>query len=181
MEKDIKKQIFTIVYAIALIAVVAGAVQLLYNAITMFIYGYNGYEKLQLPIAIVVLLAAIFAIAFDVLEIKSIYTKTDKTKKVLFIINTILTGMVALAMIVCKILFMTYRKQQFGQLPHWIYDGDTQFALYQGVISILITQLVYMTIIIAMHIVKKIADKKNNKNVQDVAELEMTPNENAAK
>ena len=181
MEKDIKKQIFTLVYAVALIAVVAGAVQLLYNAITMFIYGYNGYEKLQLPIAIVVLLTAIFAITFDVLEIKSICTKNDKTKKILFIINTVLVGMVVLALIACKILFMTNRKHQFGQLPHWIYDGDTQFALYQGVISILITQLVYMAIIIAMHIAKKIADKKNNKNDKTVAKLETTPNENTAK
>lgn len=184
MEKDIKKQIFTIAYAVALIAVVVGAVQLLYNAITMFVY-FNGspsyHGKFQLPIAIVVLLAAFFAIAFEVLEIKSICTKTDETKKKLFIVNTVFTSMVALAMIVCKIIFMTYRKYQFGQLPHGVYDGDTQFALYQGVISIFITQLVYMIIITIMHIAKIISDKKKNKNTKGVVELETTPNENNTK
>ena len=78
MENNIKSKIFTVIYAIVLIAAFIGAVQLLYNAIDMMTYttfGEYNYGRLQKPLAIISLVAALFSLAGVASGVASLFVK----------------------------------------------------------------------------------------------------------
>ena len=146
MEKDIKKLIFTIVYAIALVAAFVGAVQLLYNAINMFNYEMNSmidFDGFQKPLADKILAAAIFAIIFVAMEIISIVMKNKVVKLICFSINIIFIILVILKTFACKDFYIDY----LGKKPY----SSIRFALYQEIMAMLVTQIVYMAIIFALN------------------------------
>ncbi len=146
MEKDVKKQIFTIVYAIALVAVIVGAIQLLYNAINMFTYEMNSmidFDGFQKPLADKMLVAAIFAIVFAVIEIISIVMKNKVVKIICFSINIIFIIVVILKAFACKDFYIDYLEKN----PY----RSIRFALYQEIIAMFVTQIVYMAIILTLN------------------------------
>ena len=165
MEKNNKKLVFTIFYGVMFALTVIGVFQLLYNAVTMIIYNAIGsyYETLQLPFAIIALLTSIFAIAFVTFEIISICAKKEGDKKKYFIINMVFMSLIVVAMIVCKVIFMknTY-PDEAKDFPHSVYKSLSEFfVIYQGTMTLLITQFTYEVVICALRIAQRVCAKKN--------------------
>ncbi len=179
MEKDVKKLVFTIVYGVVLALTFIGAFQLLYNAVPMIIYSSSKYfySNYQLPFAIIILLVALFAIAFVVLEIVTICTKKEGNKKKYFITNMVLMALIVVTIIVCKVFFMTkyykYHQELLHQFPHGIYNNNQEFVLFQSTMALLVSQLIYVATIGAMRIAQRICAKKKKlveeENIEDNA------------
>lgn len=178
MEKLDKKKVLAVVLVIALIAALAGAVSLLYNSIDLFtnttFYSSSklsdGYNDLQEPLAIITLVAAIVAFLGVAASVISFIAK----KPVLKIISIIVSVIAVLAFLACIIatscLWTDYYKEYSWStkylLPHYVSFNTTvaqAYALYSGVMAVLIPQLVYFAIIAAVLLTVFIIDVKAKK------------------
>ena len=186
MEKLDKKKVLAVVLIIALIAAFGGAVSILYNSIDMFSnttyydyklnwtghYSYvlsDDYLKLQEPLAIITLVAAIVAFLGVAAGVTSFIVKKPVLKTVLLIVS-IVVAVAFLGLIIataCKWnAFYADRydyEDQIKGLPNYISGGNTMFVLYTGVMTVLIPQLVYLTVIAAVILTVYIIDKKSAK------------------
>lgn len=165
MEKNNKKLVFTIMYGVMFALTVIGVFQLLYNAVTMIVYDVTGsyFTKFQLPLALMIFVTAIFATIFVVFEIKSICTKKEEDKKKYFTINIVFMSLIVLTMIACKVVFHVNNPYVVEKFPHEIYSEWEleKLTIYQGAMTLLVTQFTYEVIISALRIAQRICAKKN--------------------
>lgn len=180
MEKNNKKLVFTIFYGVMLALTVIGIFQLFYNAVTMIVYDVTGgyFTKFQLPLALMALVTAIFAIIFVVFEIKSIFTKTEENKKKYFIINIVFMSLIVATMIACKVVYYVSDPSVVEKFPYEIYSEWQleRFTIYQSAMALLVTQFTYEVIISVLRIAQRICAKKNK-----LVEVEENTTDNAIK
>ena len=90
--KEVRRKIFTVIYAVALVALLANVVIVLYNSIDMFRYRVVDWESLfksfQTPLAVISLLSFIFSVAALVSGVLIIYKNDKKSALILKIITS---------------------------------------------------------------------------------------------
>lgn len=168
--KEVRRKIFIVIYAVALVALLANVVIVLYNSIDMFRYRVVDRESLfksfQTPLAVISLLSFIFSLAALVPSILIIY-KNDK--KSAFILKIITLSCIVAIIVLAIASEMVWKKYADSW---WVYDskiydvrGNTQYALLSVVITNLLTQIVYICVLAALQILPSlIAGVKNKKN-----------------
>lgn len=168
--KEVRRKIFTVIYAVALVALLANVVIVLYNSIDMFSYRMVRWEDLvksfQIPLAVISLLSFIFSLAALVPSILIIY-KNDK--KSAFILKIITLSCLVVTIILAIAATIWFRTDYFTPsswkegLPD-VY-GSPQYALFSVVMTNLLTQIVYICVLAALQILPSlIAGIKNKKN-----------------
>ena len=168
--KEVRRKIFTVIYAVALVALLANVVIVLYNSIDMFSYrmvAWDGYVKsIQIPLAVISLLGFVFSVAALVSGVLIIY-KNDKKSA---IILKIITVSCLMAIIILAIAATIWFRTDYFNHSSWkeglpSVRGDEQYALLSVVITNLLTQTVYLFILAALQILPSlIAGIKNKKN-----------------
>lgn len=168
--KEVRRKIFTVIYAVALVALLANVVIVLYNSIDMFSYRMVRWEDLvksfQIPLAVISLLSFIFSLAALVSGVLIIY-KNDK--KSAFILKIITLSCLVVTIILAIAATIWFRTDYFTPsswkegLPD-VY-GSPQYALFSVVMTNLLTQIVYICVLAALQILPSlIAGIKNKKN-----------------
>lgn len=184
MDKLNKQKILAAVLIIALFAALVGTVSLFYNAIDMFINAVSSgwYEKIQQPLAIIVLLAAVIACVGVGGGIASFIVKTPEKRKVCLIlaICTAAAFIVFIIAAVCVYYIQVYNSiidnGNSGKLtlPYNVYNSVI-FSLYSGVMAALIQQLVYFSVVTAALLINlKIEKKQAVASVQPVEQATET-------
>lgn len=178
MEKLDKKKVLAVVLIIALIASLISIVSLLYNSIDMFLHNvstsvsYNSgrtehYIRWQEPYAIITLIAFLAAVLGTGVGIASFAVKKEPVKKLCSILALCAVGvLVILTVAAAGVNFANeaYRIKEvyeFEQVnyPYGVY-GNTDFALYSGVMSAMLQQLVITAIIAVVLLIVRKIDKK---------------------
>ena len=162
--KEVRRKIFTVIYAVALVALLANVVIVLYNSIDMFSYRLVDWESLvksfQTPLAVISLLSFVFSVAALVSGVLIIY-KNDK--KSAFILK-IITVSCIVVIIVLAIASERVWKRIYASEMHDV-RNNTQYALLSVVMTNLLTQTIYLFILAALQILPSlIAGIKNKKN-----------------
>ena len=169
--KEVRRKIFTVIYAVALVALLANVVIVLYNSIDMFSYQMVAWESLiksfQIPLAVISLLSFIFSLAALVPSILIIYKNDKKSAFILKIITVSCLVAIIILAIAATIWFrtdyFTPSSWKEGRLPS--VRGSEQYALLSVVMTNLLTQTVYLFILAALQILPSlIAGIKNKKN-----------------
>lgn len=176
-----RKKIFTIIYAVVLVAALAGTVQLLYNAIDYFIHSPLSHsadsivKQLQIPLAVMALLAAVVSIAFVTLLVVSLCKKNGKTKLNCLVVSIACVVALLVLIFVCCGLWESYYQEEYGTyyvgngvwlaeyMPYNVGRSGTEFALYSAVMAMLVTQLVYVAVLGALHIWDYVKTQKDQK------------------
>ncbi len=168
--KEVRRKIFTVIYAVALVALLANVVIVLYNSIDMFRYRVVDWESLfksfQTPLAVISLLSFIFSVAALVSGVLIIYKNDKKSALILKIITVSCIVAIVVLMIASEMVWKKYADSW------WVYDSkiydvrnNTQYALLSVVITNLLTQIVYICVLAALQILPSlIAGVKNKKN-----------------
>ncbi len=193
MEKLDKKKILAVVLIIALIAAVAGAVTLFYNAIDMFIHTtfYPGettigdnvfvaadvFDEGQKPLAIITLFAALVAFLGVVAGIFSFIVKNPKLKKVSLIVCIVAVVAFLVFIIAARCVWAGFYEEYAGgystNYPHYLVGNGKipgMYAIYSGVMAVLIPELVYFVLIAAALLIVSIMDKKAEKAATETVE-----------
>ena len=168
--KEVRRKIFTVIYAVALVALLANVVIVLYNSIDMFTYrmvrGESLVKSFQIPLAVISLLSFIFSVAALVSGVLILYKNDKKSALILKII----TVSCLVAIIILAIAATIWFRTEFFTPSYWkegfpsVY-GDTEYALLSVVITNLLTQIVYICVLAALQILPSlIAGIKNKKN-----------------
>ena len=185
-----KQKILTVIQIIGLVLLLVCAVELLYNAIDMLNYttfvegewvGSN-YEYFiteifydgQKPLAMITLVGAIFAFVGVGTGITSLFVKNKICKTVCVTISAVAVvaclALVIAASCVWSDFFDKYGYQRYSSLkPHVIpsdYKLTSIYAMYSGVMPLLIQQLVYTVIFTAPLIANYVIDLKSAKAQQ---------------
>ncbi len=174
MENNIKSKVFTVIYAVVLIAALIGAVQLLYNAIEMMTYttfGEHTFGKLQKPLAIISLLAAIFAFIGVAAGVTSFCAKGKTAKTVCHALMLVAVVAMVVFVIACSSVWLSYYKGEYsdyGKPPYNISSSSqgTRFTLYSAVMAMLVPQLAYFAVLSALHIWELVKSLKNKRVAQ---------------
>ena len=168
--KEVRRKIFIVIYAVALVALLANVVIVLYNSIDMFSYRMVGWESLvksfQIPLAVISLLSFVFSVAALVSGVLIIYKNDKKSALILKIITVSCLVAIIILAIAATIWFRTdyFTPSSWNKrLPS--VRGDDQYALLSVVITNLLTQIVYICGLAARQILPSlIAGIKNKKN-----------------
>lgn len=173
MEKLDKKKVLAVVLILALIAGLAGTVSLLYNSIDMFVHnalsGSNGpsedYSKWQQPYAIILLFAFVVAALGTGTGIASFVVKKEPAKKACLIIALcVASALLVLTVATIGVNFSNeasrYTKLEY---PYGV-RGNNYYAIYSGVMAVLLPQLVYFAVIAAVLLTVYLMDKKAAKS-----------------
>lgn len=168
--KEVRRKIFIVIYAVALVALLANVVIVLYNSIDMFSYRMVGWESLvksfQIPLAVISLLSFVFSVAALVSGVLIIYKNDKKSAFILKIITVSCLVAIIILAIAATIWFRTdyFTPSSWNKrLPS--VRGDDQYALLSVVITNLLTQIVYICVLAALQILPSlIAGIKNKKN-----------------
>ena len=168
--KEVRRKIFIVIYAVALVALLANVVIVLYNSIDMFSYRMVGWESLvksfQIPLAVISLLSFVFSVAALVSGVLIIYKNDKKSALILKIITVSCLVAIIILAIAATIWFRTdyFTPSSWNKrLPS--VRGDDQYALLSVVITNLLTQIVYICVLAALQILPSlIAGIKNKKN-----------------
>ena len=109
--KEVRRKIFTVIYAVALVALLANVVIVLYNSIDMFSYRMVRWESLvksfQIPLAVISLFSFIFSVAALVPSILIIYKNDKKSALILKIITVSCLVVIIILAIAATIWFRT--------------------------------------------------------------------------
>lgn len=168
--KEVRRKIFTVIYAVALVALLANVVIVLYNSIDMFRYRVVDWEDLvkyfQTPLAVISLFSFIFSVAALVSGVLIIYKNDKKSAFILKIITVSCIVAIVVLMIASGMVWKKY-------IDYWwsgtskMHDvrNHTQYALLSVVMTNLFTQIVYICVLAALQILPSlIAGIKNKKN-----------------
>ena len=168
--KEVRRKIFTVIYAVALVALLANVVIVLYNSIDMFSYRMVRWESLvksfQIPLAVISLLSFIFSVAALVPSILIIYKNDKKSALILKIITVSCLVVTIILAIAATIWFRTdyFTPSSWKEGLPDVY-GSPQYALLSVVMTNLLTQIVYICVLAALQILPSlIAGIKNKKN-----------------
>ena len=168
--KEVRRKIFTVIYAVALVALLANVVIVLYNSIDMFSYRMVAWESLvksfQIPLAVISLLSFVFSLAALVPSILIIYKNDKKSALILKIITVSCLVAIIIFAIAATIWFRTdyFTPSSWNERLPDVY-GSPQYALFSVVMTNLLTQTVYLFILAALQILPSlIAGIKNKKN-----------------
>ena len=168
--KEVRRKIFTVIYAVALVALLANVVIVLYNSIDMFRYRVVDWEDLvkffQTPLAVISLLSFIFSLAALVSGVLIIYKNDKKLALILKIITVSCIVAIIVLMVASEMVWKKYADSRWAYASK-IYDvrNNTQYALLSVVMTNLLTQAVYLFILAALQILPSlIAGIKNKKN-----------------
>lgn len=168
--KEVRRKIFTVIYAVALVALLANVVIVLYNSIDMFRYRVVDWEDLvksfQTPLAVISLLSFIFSLAALVPSILIIYKNDKKSALILKIITVSCIVAIIVLAIASEMVWKKYADSRWAYASK-IYDvrNNTEYALLSVVMTNLLTQAVYLFILAALQILPSlIAGIKNKKN-----------------
>lgn len=168
--KEVRRKIFTVIYAVALVALLVNVVIVLYNSIDMFRYRVVDWEDLvksfQTPLAVISLLSFIFSVAALVSGVLIIYKNDKKSALILKIITVSCIIAIIVLAIASEMVWKKYADSRWAYASK-IYDvrGNTQYALLSVVMTNLLTQTVYLFILAALQILPSlIAGVKNKKN-----------------
>lgn len=168
--KEVRRKIFTVIYAVALVALLANVVIVLYNSIDMFSYRMVAWEDLvksfQTPLAVISLLSFVFSLAALVPSILIIYKNDKKSALILKIITVSCLVVTIILAIAATIWFRTdyFTPSSWKEGLPDVY-GSPQYALFSVVMTNLLTQIVYLFILAALQILPSlIAGIKNKKN-----------------
>ena len=170
MENNIKSKIFTVIYAIVLIAAFIGAVQLLYNAIDMMTYttfGEYNYGRLQKPRAIISLVAALFSLAGVASGVASLFVKGKTAQTVCHALIIAAAVILLISLTVSSIIWVTYLKENNSNYvkPPYNILGNKDFPLYSAVMAMLVPQFAYFVVLAALHIWDLVKSIKREKSV----------------
>ena len=168
--KEVRRKIFTVIYAVALVALLANVVIVLYNSIDMFTYrmvrGESLVKSFQIPLAVISLLSFIFSVAALVSGVLILYKNDKKSALILKIITVSCLVAIIILAIAATIWFRTdyFTPSSWNErLPS--VRGDDQYALLSVVMTNLLTQIVYICVLAALQILPSlIAGIKNKKN-----------------
>lgn len=168
--KEVRRKIFTVIYAVALVALLANVVIVLYNSIDMFSYMFVDQDRMvksfQIPLAVISLLSFIFSVAALVSGVLIIYKNDKKSAFILKIITVSCIVAIVVLMIASGMVWKKY-------IDYWwsgtskMHDvrNHTQYALLSVVMTNLLTQIVYICVLAALQILPSlIAGIKNKKN-----------------
>lgn len=181
MNQNVKKTIFTVIYAMAAFAAVVGIFALVVNAVELLLYTpyYNGhsvsnaYWRVQFVGAVFCILAAVVSIAVFLLQFFLV------RKKVPFELGALIRYGLMLLLLVFVIIhficFLSYKKPQ--GVP--INASSSTFSIYSAVKALLIEQFVYFLIMAAIEIGAFLLKKKEEEADSRSVLLE-TPSESAA-
>lgn len=168
--KEVRRKIFTVIYAVALVALLANVVIVLYNSIDMFSYRLVDWESLvksfQTPLAVISLLSFVFSVAELVSGVLILYKNDKKSAFILKIITVSCIVAIVVLMIASERVWKKYADSWWIYASE-IYDvrNNTQYALFSVVMTNLLTQTVYLFILAALQILPSlIAGIKNKKN-----------------
>lgn len=168
--KEVRRKIFIVIYAVALVALLANVVIVLYNSIDMFRYRVVDWEDLvksfQTPLAVISLLSFIFSVAALVSGVLIIYKNDKKSALILKIITVSCIVAIIVLAIASEMVWKKYADSRWAYASK-IYDvrNNTQYALLSVVITNLLTQIVYICVLAALQILPSlIAGIKNKKN-----------------
>lgn len=168
--KEVRRKIFTVIYAVALVALLANVVIVLYNSIDMFSYRMVRWESLvksfQIPLAVISLFSFIFSVAALVPSILIIYKNDKKSALILKIITVSCLVVIIILAIAATIWFRTdyFTPSSWKEGLPDVY-GSPQYALFSVVMTNLLTQIVYICVLAALQILPSlIAGIKNKKN-----------------
>lgn len=168
--KEVRRKIFTVIYAVALVALLANVVIVLYNSIDMFSYRMVRWESLvksfQIPLAVISLFSFIFSVAALVPSILIIYKNDKKSALILKIITVSCLVVIIILAIAATIWFRTdyFTPSSWKERLPDVY-GSPQYALFSVVMTNLLTQIVYICVLAALQILPSlIAGIKNKKN-----------------
>lgn len=168
--KEVRRKIFTVIYAVALVALLANVVIVLYNSIDMFSYRMVRWESLvksfQIPLAVISLLSFVFSVAALVPSILIIYKNDKKSALILKIITVSCLVVTIILAIAATIWFRTdyFTPSSWKEGLPDVY-GSPQYALFSVVMTNLLTQIVYICVLAALQILPSlIAGIKNKKN-----------------
>lgn len=168
--KEVRRKIFTVIYAVALVALLANVVIVLYNSIDMFRYRVVDWEDLvksfQTPLAVISLLSFIFSLAALVSGFLILYKNDKKSALILKIITLSCLLAIVVLMIASEMVWKKYADSRWAYASK-IYDvrNNTQYALLSVVMTNLLTQIVYICVLAALQILPSlIAGIKNKKN-----------------
>ncbi len=179
-DKQARKKIFTIIYAVVLVAAFIGTVQLLYNAIDYFVHtpyqkNSTSIQAIQIPLAVILLMATLVSIAFITLLVAALCKKSSKTKRDCFIASIACASALLILVLACYGFWATYYNEEYGeymnnpiydnryddQLPRYV--AGTNYVLYSGVMALLVPQLMYVAVLAALHIWDFVKTQKDNK------------------
>ena len=168
--KEVRRKIFTVIYAVALVALLANVVIVLYNSIDMFSYMFVDQDRMvksfQIPLAVISLFSFIFSVAALVSGVLIIYKNDKKSAFILKIITVSCIVAIVVLMIASGMVWKKY-------IDYWwsgtskMHDvrNHTQYALLSVVMTNLLTQIVYICVLAALQILPSlIAGIKNKKN-----------------
>ena len=168
--KEVRRKIFIVIYAVALVALLANVVIVLYNSIDMFSYRMVGWESLvksfQIPLAVISLLSFVFSVAALVSGVLIIYKNDKKSALILKIITVSCLVVTIILAIAATIWFRTdyFTPSSWKEGLPDVY-GSPQYALFSVVMTNLLTQIVYICVLAALQILPSlIAGIKNKKN-----------------
>ena len=142
--KEVRRKIFTVIYAVALVALLANVVIVLYNSIDMFSYMFVDQDRMvksfQIPLAVISLFSFIFSVAALVSGVLIIYKNDKKSAFILKIITVSCIVAIVVLMIASGMVWKKY-------IDYWwsgtskMHDvrNHTQYALLSVVMTNLLT------------------------------------------
>lgn len=168
--KEVRRKIFTVIYAVALVALLANVVIVLYNSIDMFSYRFVDQDRMvksfQIPLAVISLLSFVFSVAELVSGVLILYKNDKKSAFILKIITVSCIVAIVVLMIALEMVWKKYVDYWWLETSE-MHDvrNNTQYALLSVVMTNLLTQTVYLFILAALQILPSlIAGIKNKKN-----------------
>lgn len=168
--KEVRRKIFTVIYAVALVALLSNVVIVLYNSIDMFSYRFVDQDRMvksfQIPLAVISLLGFVFSVAALVSGVLIIYKNDKKSAFILKIITVSCIVAIVVLMIASGMVWKKYVDYWWSETSE-MHDvrNNTQYALLSVVMTNLLTQTVYLFILAALQILPSlIAGIKNKKN-----------------
>ena len=181
-----ENKVLSAIYGIALFVAFIGAIGLLYSAIELLEYtsfGYdssyggavinNIYYKLQQPIAIALLVSAIFAIVGVVGGLGYVFSKTRKFKIIYLSCAATAVLSILAALITVLVIWRggNYGSEFEGTILIYKQNDVACLALYSAAMSSVIQNLACFTVVAALTaydffktIIEKIKNKKNNES-----------------
>lgn len=176
MEKDIKSKV---IYAIVLVVVFIGAAQLLYNAIEMMnftSFGEYTYGSLQKPLAIISFIAAFVAFVGVAAGVTSFCVKKKTVKTICHAFIFAAAVVMLVLIIVSTNVWLNHYKEEYSDYGNPPYDitirnnTSVEFALYSGVMSMLVPQLAYFVVLAAVQIWEFVKSLKKKKSIVQTEE-----------
>lgn len=190
MDSNVKKTIFTVIYAVAAFAAFVGIFALVANAVELLLYTtYYGsstlyspstlekaYWKVQFVGAVFCILAAVVSIAVFLLQFFLVRKKISFKLGALIRYGLILLLLVFI--IIHFVCFVTYKAPK--GVPIHVWSTAIDFPIYSGVKSLLIQQFVYFLAMATIEIGAFRLKKKAEQTASQSASFK-TPGESAAK